>query len=131
MEIKRKEAATRRVAKKPRAAKTVKKRRATFVVDPPLPVPWKPELPRPVLTVRVATDCSGLDTVIGCLEDLSARAHHVFSSERNGKLRNFIASRFSPARIYPDMRERKQRDPLARRRGPLLLRGGLGVPALL
>ena len=40
------------------------------------------------------------------LEDLNVQVHHVFSCERIAKLRDFIASRFSPATIYPDMQKR-------------------------
>ena len=67
---------------------------------------WKPRLRNPALTVRVGTDCSGLDTVIGCFEDLNVHVQHVFSSELNDKLRNFISARFSPNTIYPDMKAR-------------------------
>ena len=73
----------------------------------------RPLLSAPVLTVRVGTDCSGLDTVITSLESLNVQADHVFSCERNNKLRDFIAAQFSPPVIYSDMKKRdnKQHNP--------------------
>lgn len=66
----------------------------------------RPRLPAPVLEVSLGTDCSGLETVATCLESLHVQVNHVFSCELNPKLREFIALRFSPSVLYPDMKMR-------------------------
>ena len=61
---------------------------------------------RPIAHLRVATDCSGIDVPMAVFEQLDITTDHVFSSESNQTLREFIAERFAPQKIYNDMKSR-------------------------
>ena len=65
----------------------------------------------PLHIFRVATDCSGLDVPIAVFEELDIATDHVFSSERNQTLREFIEGRFAPRKIYNDMAIRNNHIP--------------------
>ena len=54
----------------------------------------------PIAHLRVATDCSGLGVPMAVFEELDIATDHVFSSECNQTLREFIAERFAPQKIY-------------------------------
>ena len=65
----------------------------------------------PVASFRVASDCSGIDVPIAVLEQLNIATHHVFSSEIDRCLRDFLQARFAPDTMYPDMTIRNNHVP--------------------
>ena len=54
----------------------------------------------PIAHLRVAAYCSGIDVPMAVFEELDIATDHVFSSECNQTLREFIAERFAPQKIY-------------------------------
>ena len=57
-------------------------------------------------TVRVGTDCSGLDVIVAILKHIVKRigvnVDHVFSCEKEPHLTRFISRAHAPKRIYTD-----------------------------
>ena len=60
---------------------------------------------------RVASDCSGIDVPVAVLEQLNIATHHVFSSEIDRCLRDFLQACFAPDTMYPDMTIRNNHVP--------------------
>ena len=56
--------------------------------------------------ITVGTDCSGVEAPIVALRELGIDFKHVFSSEINPKLVNFILSEYKPDIIYDNIIER-------------------------
>ena len=88
------------------------RRRTKKEASAPVPAPFhKPVLSVPIATVRVGTDCAGIEVVMVAFEDLNVATDHVFSCERNPKLRAFIQARFHPRTAYADMTARVNTSP--------------------
>ena len=62
----------------------------------------------PSMTVRVGTDCSGLEAPLLALRAMQVPFHHVFNSEINPRNRTVIEENFAsaPLQVYPDMLRR-------------------------
>ena len=70
-----------------------------------LAAPTRAKRPRIGTKVRVGTDFSGLDVVVnvckGCV-----KTQHVFSSDVDPKVRQYLAHNHAPQTVYPDVRTR-------------------------
>ena len=58
------------------------------------------------LTIRVGTDCSGMEAPIQSLQNLGVRYDHVFASDRDKHVRATIEANFKPSRIFEDVLQR-------------------------
>ena len=64
-------------------------------MHPPLPTCFKREM-----TIRVGTDCSGIDAPLQALKNLGVPFHHVFSSDIDATCRATIEANASPDILY-------------------------------
>ena len=58
------------------------------------------------LKIRVATDCSGMETPIQAFDNLGIPYDHVFASDLDVNAKKFIQSNFRPRTFYDDMTNR-------------------------
>lgn len=70
---------------------------------------WAPR--NPIAHARVGTDFSGLDVPLAVFEQMGIATDHVFSSEKNEVLRDFVTSRFAPHAMYSDITARDNTQP--------------------
>lgn len=57
-------------------------------------------------TLRVATDCSGIETPLTVLRRLGVPHRHLFSSDNSERCRRYISTHFSPEVLYTSVFER-------------------------
>ena len=60
----------------------------------------------PSAKIRVATDCSGMETPIQAFDNLGIPYDHVFASDVDVNAKKFIQSNFKPRTFYDDMTHR-------------------------
>ena len=82
----------------------------TCTIEPQLPTNQQAvrDLSSPVV-LKVGSDCSGMETYLMALSNFGMKYDHVFSSDSDPKIREFIRENFKPKVLFDDVRQRNNR----------------------